>query len=272
MLNRKLIDSFTFYNELSTLNMRLHELNDFVDYFVLVEATVTHAGNPKPLFYKANKERFKPFHDKIIHVVIDDMPETNNAWDREMHQRTSLIKAVSLVPDLCAEDIILVSDADEIPNPKYLNRALFDEDKIYVFNQRFFYYDFSCENINGWPGTMSIPYRIFRDTDLNRMRRSKYRRKDKRVTFLPKNMSREDHGGWHCSCFGGVDRIINKLEVYAHTRYNRSKYKNRKVIAGLIRDKKDLVFRWRKKYRLSDNDEERDVNLPRYRKLIYEDI
>ena len=138
-----MIDSFGFFNELSTLNMRLHELNDFVDYFVLAESTVTFTGNPKPLFYKENKERFKAFHNKIIHIVIDDMPESNDAWDRENHQRTCLKRAVSLVPDICAEDIILVSDLDEIPNPKYLSRALFDDDKIYVFNQRLFYYDLS---------------------------------------------------------------------------------------------------------------------------------
>ncbi len=272
MMKRKLIDSFTFYNELSTLNMRLHELNDFVDYFVLAEATVTHAGNPKPLFYKENEERFKAFHDKIIHVVIDDMPETNDAWDRENHQRTSLIKAVGLIPDISAEDIILVSDLDEIPNPKYLSRALFEDDKIYVFNQRFFYYDFSCENISGWPGTMSFPYHIFTDTDLNRMRKPRVRKRDKRVDYLPVEMSREDHGGWHCSSFGGVDRIIDKLEAYAHQQYNRPKYKDKKVIEELIRDKKDPIFRWKKKYRLSENDEEADANLPKYRKLVYEEV
>ena len=45
MKTRKLIDSFIFYNELSTLNMRLHELDDYVDYFVIVEAGLTHSGN-----------------------------------------------------------------------------------------------------------------------------------------------------------------------------------------------------------------------------------
>lgn len=272
MMRRKLIDSFTFYNELSTLNMRLHELDNFVDYFVLVEATVTHAGNPKSLFYRDNEERFKAFHNKIIHIVIDDMPESNDPWDRENHQRTCLKRAVSLVPDICATDIILVSDLDEIPNPKYLSRALFDDDKIYVFNQRFFYYDFSCENINGWPGTMSFPYHIFMDIDLNRMRKPRVRKKDKRVTYLPIKMSREDHGGWHCSYFGGANRLIDKLEAYAHQQYNQPIYKDKKVIEGLIRDKKDPIFRRKKKYRLSVNDEEADTNLPKYRKLVYEDV
>ena len=272
MTKRKMIDSFGFFNELSTLNMRLHELNDFVDYFVLVESTVTFAGKPKPLFYKENEDRFKAFRDKIIHVVINDMPESNDPWDRENHQRTCLKKAVSLVPDICATDIILVSDLDEIPNPKYLSRALFDDDKIYVFNQRFFYYDFSCENVNGWPGSMSFPYHIFMDADLNRLRKPRVRKKDKRVNYLPFKMSREDHGGWHCSYFGGVDRLIDKLEAYAHQQYNSPKYKDRKGIEARIRDKKDPVLRWKKKYRLSANDEETDAYLPKYRRLVYADV
>ena len=138
MKTRKFIDSFIFYNELSTLNMRLHELDDYVDYFVIVEADITHAGSPKLLYYGDNKAFFKEFEDKIIHFVVDDMPEPNDSWGREFHQRNSLIRAVALVPDIKSEDIVLVSDADEIPNPTYLNREQFDDDRIFVFNQRFF--------------------------------------------------------------------------------------------------------------------------------------
>ncbi len=272
MTCRKLIDSFIFFNELSTLNMRLHELDDFVDYFVIVEADVTHAGNAKPLFYGENKAIFKEFADKIIHFVVDDMPEPNDSWGREFHQRNSLIRAVQQVPEIKGEDIVLVSDADEIPSPKYLNRELFDDVQILVFNQRLFYYDFTTEHPNGWPGTMSIPYHYFSDIDLNHMRKYKNRIKDKRVTYVPQKVSREDHAGWHCTCFGGVDRIVTKLESWSHQRYNRPKYKNKEKIAELIKNKKDLIFRRKKKYRLSANDEESDVNLPKYRKLIYQDL
>ena len=55
MKTRKLIDSFIFYNELSTLNMRLHELDDYVDYFVIVEAGLTHSGNEKPIITMTTK-------------------------------------------------------------------------------------------------------------------------------------------------------------------------------------------------------------------------
>ena len=272
MKNRKLIDSFIFFNELSTLNMRLHELYDFVDYFVIVEADVTHAGNQKPLYYGDNKDFFKRFEEKIIHFVVDDFPEPNDSWGREFHQRDALIRAVGVVPDMQPEDIVLVSDVDEVPNPKYLNRDLFDDDQIFVFNQRLFYYDFTTENPNGWTGTMSIPYRYFGNIDLNDMRKTKNRKKDKRVTFMPSKVSRDNHAGWHCTCFGGVDRIITKFESWSHQRYNLPKYKDKEKIAELIENKKDIIFRKKKKYRLCANDEETDVDLPKYWKLVYEEF
>ena len=70
----KIIDCFTFYNELDMLTYRLNILNDIVDYFVLVEATHTHVGKEKPLFYKENKHLFEKFNHKIIHIVVDDFP------------------------------------------------------------------------------------------------------------------------------------------------------------------------------------------------------
>ena len=70
----KIIDSFIFYNELDLLNYRLSILNDFVDYFILVESTHTFTGYPKKLFYNENKKLFDKFNQKIIHIIVDDFP------------------------------------------------------------------------------------------------------------------------------------------------------------------------------------------------------
>jgi len=67
----KIIDCFTFYNELTLLEYRLAALNDVVDYFILVEARQTYVGHPKPLFYDENKDRFAKYANKLIHVIID---------------------------------------------------------------------------------------------------------------------------------------------------------------------------------------------------------
>ena len=83
-------DCFPFFNELELLELRFVELNDVVDRFVIAEAPVTHAGKPKPMSFLEKRDRFKPWLDKIIHVVVDDMPTGTNDWARENHQRNSL--------------------------------------------------------------------------------------------------------------------------------------------------------------------------------------
>ncbi len=57
------------------LKFRLTEHNDFVDTFILVEATKTFSGKPKPLYFQDNKEMFSEFLHKIVHIVVDDMPD-----------------------------------------------------------------------------------------------------------------------------------------------------------------------------------------------------
>lgn len=68
-------DCFQFFNELDILKIRLNVMNDVVDKFVISEATETFSGLKKPLYYEENKEMFKEFEDKIIHVVVDDTPQ-----------------------------------------------------------------------------------------------------------------------------------------------------------------------------------------------------
>ena len=79
---KKIYDCFSFYNEFDILEIRLQELYDHVDYFIIAEASTTHTGNPKPFYLLDNWERFKPYADKIRHVKVEDMPGVQNggAW------------------------------------------------------------------------------------------------------------------------------------------------------------------------------------------------
>ena len=126
----KIIDCFIFYNELDLLNYRLNVLNDVVDYFILVEATHTHAGHKKELFYDNNKSMFSKFHDKIIHVVVDDLPykfpnidyEQKQQWVNEKFQRNCGVRGLGPIPDLRHDDYIIIADVDEIPDPLVLHK------------------------------------------------------------------------------------------------------------------------------------------------------
>jgi beta-1,4-mannosyl-glycoprotein beta-1,4-N-acetylglucosaminyltransferase len=119
---RKLIDCFTFFNELDLLEIRLQYLYNVVDYFVIVEADTTHSGNLKNFNFQVARERFAPFDDKIIYVPIKMKffkEQKKVAWKREGYQRNCIEKGLKeLNPD--PHDLILISDLDEIPDKKVL--------------------------------------------------------------------------------------------------------------------------------------------------------
>ena len=103
----KIYDCFPFFNELDLLEIRLNYLDPYVDYFVLCEAKVTFSGISKKLFYAENKDLFKKFEHKIIHVVVDDTPPELIGVDpfrTDQHQRNSVIKGL----DNCSDDDIII--------------------------------------------------------------------------------------------------------------------------------------------------------------------
>lgn len=236
-------DCFMFYNELELLELRLHELDEIVDKFVLVEATKTLSGQPKPLFFYENRERFRVFTDKIIHIVVDDMPmgsTPRDHWLREHFQRNSIARGlVNCRP----QDLVMVSDIDEIPNAQtlvqfsanikfhddffsnllhkafnsQLTQSLFHRKTLrhilrkhhpFVWKLEQFpcglYLNRRSMDQKWWYGTRIMYFRDF--TVAEEIRYSGYK--------IVKN------GGWHFSYMGDVNRIKTKIESYAHQELN----------------------------------------------------
>ena len=108
-------DCFSYLDEDLLLDLRLNILNQYVDYFVIVEGDKTWQNNSKKLKFKL--DNFQKFKDKIIYIPVKDMPEGDNPYKRENHQRNAISQGLKNASD---EDIIIVSDLDEIPNPKKL--------------------------------------------------------------------------------------------------------------------------------------------------------
>ena len=122
-------DVFNFFNELELLEVRLHELDDFADRFVLVESTTTFQGNPKELVYEKNKGMFERWHNRIIHVVIDDSPpligESNwdtmsGTWAIEIFQFNAATRGLK---ELKPNDVVMWSCADEIPKKSSVEKT-----------------------------------------------------------------------------------------------------------------------------------------------------
>ena len=218
-----LYDCFTFFNELDLLEIRLNVLNSIVDKFVLVEATKTHKGDPRELVFEANRLRFEPFLEKIIYVVVDDMPEGPNAWVRENFHRNAIVRGLV---NCKAGDRIMISDLDEIPRPAAVVKAITLEDTV-VFMQDFFYYYLNCKGDEVWKGTRMLP---FEKLGLPQDQRFAGR------YFVKK-------GGWHFSYQGGVQRIIHKLESFAHQEFNSEYFKDPTRIEQAMREGKDLFGR-----------------------------
>lgn len=247
-------DCFTFFNELELLELRLHELAPVVDKFVLVEATQTHSNKPKPLYYQENRSKFSAFHDRIIHVVVDDLPVSHDAWVPENFQRNCIARGLTgCRPD----DFVLISDLDEIPRATVVKRmtgeipfhdnwlanaahaalnskpvkSVFhrkgfrrrlrkNHPFIWRFEHTLYRYFMNCKSLQP-PfsyGTVMLRYRDFSIAE--EMRHSGYR-------TVP-------DAGWNFTWMGGVDRIIKKIQSFAHQEANRPEYTDPARIEELI--------------------------------------
>lgn len=205
-----IVDTFQFFNELDVLELRLKNLDPYVDIFVLAESNETHAGNPKPLYYEMNKERFAHWAHKIRHVVCPPCPGAG-LWDREKHQRDCVLLGLDGVPD---DATIMISDVDEIPDMTKLSQL--DKTKTHSIHMCMF--EFSFDYLftgEPWFGTVVTNAKAFRKLGPNFFRDNRWK-----FPHVP-------YAGWHCSSFGDADHVWNKLRNYAHA--NDEKHKGQTI-------------------------------------------
>ena len=116
----KVIDCFLFFNEIELLKLRLKELSEVVDHFVLVEAKRSFSNRKKQLFFEDRKDEFSQYSSKITHLITPNSPgnafwrsKRRSAWKRQEFQRNYLSNGIrKLKPE--KQDLILLSDVDEI--------------------------------------------------------------------------------------------------------------------------------------------------------------
>ncbi len=246
------------------LELRLKTLDKVVDYFVLVEANRTFTNQYKPYNFEINKNKFQKFLHRIVHIKVDDMPDSNDAWGREIHQRNCIMRGLL---GCGADDLVLISDVDEIPNPgvlasflgsnkmtlrfsnsrfKIKNLALSIPLNLYyrlfgalnllnntpvVLEQDIFYYYVNCKSQKKWPGCILTKYKyISLPQDL--------RQWDRRIS-----MPRLPGAGWHFSYLGGISRIADKIKAFAHTEMNTQSFTSAAWIKSRIVNGEDLFCR-----------------------------
>ena len=226
-------DCFMYYDEDLLLDLRLNFLDKFVKKFVISEATYTHNGNKKKLKFDINN--YRKFKDKIIYIVVDEQPNNIlkfvenepkhkrgeklilNGMARDYFQRENLVKGLT---DLSGEDLVLISDLDEIPNLQELN---FSEVKnnILIFEQKMFYYKFNLYYDQfKWQGTKGTKFKNFLSPQwLRNIKGKKYSRWRIDTYFSKKkysNLSFVENGGWHFTCLKTPEELEKKLTNFAH--------------------------------------------------------
>ena len=146
---RRIWDAFQLFNELDMLEVRLNELNATVHKFVLVEASRTHSNKPKPLHFGENKQRFAAFLHKIVHVVVDDLPNNTDAWVLENFQRNAILRGLAGAKP---SELVVIADVDEIPVPYVLDLLRYCEGPTWPvwLYARFFNFKFSWEFVGQW--------------------------------------------------------------------------------------------------------------------------
>jgi len=274
-------DCFPFFNELELLEIRLHELSDVVDYFVLVEATRTFTGLLKPLYFCENSHLFSEFMSKIIWVIVEDMPISRASldftsiftdgnwavgdivgdnWTRERYQRD---KMMGVLKHCDPNDIIILGDADEIMRAsvvKELENTLCEGLSAVEQFLNSYYLNLTCTNMP-WHGT-----KIFRKKYMTTLSQDRFHTEPSCII---------ENGGWHYNFFGGAERIQLKVQSYAHQECNTPDVINLENINRRLKNKLDVLgrlYEYEKVEMTKENTPEYVINnLDKFDHLIYHD-
>jgi len=265
----KIYDCFMYHNEDTILDLRLNFLDEYVDFFVIVESKYNHKGDEKKLNFDISK--FSNFKNKIRYLILNNLP-TNleiindsddegeksrkyilNGYKRDHFQRNHISNGIK---DGSSEDIILISDIDEIPNLKKINFESI-KNKLILFNQNMCYFKFNLYQKNyNWVGSRACKKKNLISPQWLRDIKAKsysYWRLD--VLFSNKkymDIFFVKNGGWHFSYLNTPQLIDEKLRSYAHHREYElnsltnteieNRIKNRQSIYNLNLDQKKNQF------------------------------
>ena len=241
----KVIDSFLFFQELDLLEIRLKYLNDKVDKFIILEACQTFTGKEKPFNFEENKKRFEKYLDKIVYFKLEDShdsyesvveflksknnesykkvlnileahthyPKSGLHWVLDTYHRESLHIAYS--QHVNNEDILLLSDLDEIPSyHMFDDKRFLDNKKPIVCQQHEFMYFLNYYDNSDWLGTIFSKYELIKDISLNelRMDSKEIRNIIDKVVY--------SNGGYHFTSCGGIEFIKKKIQSWGHQEFN----------------------------------------------------
>jgi hypothetical protein len=227
--NRMIIDCTMFHWEFDLLELRIRELWDVVDYFVVTESVCDHRGNPRELLLSNNIDKFEWASEKLIINISERLESAKTTWDHEKYQRLRSVQDAIRLTNAGSEDFILISDVDEI----FRAQAVKELSKIggrYVIHMPMYYYYLNLF-VHDWyhPRALSVKYL----TDPNEIR-----------TGSAEGFQLIMNAGWHFSYLGDERQIQYKLKTFAHDEMDTELFTNLDHIRNSINTKTDLFDRF----------------------------
>jgi hypothetical protein len=213
----KIYDCFTFFNEFDLLDLRIAEMYDHVDYMVLVEADHTFQNEPKHFNFKNRMKEYEHL-DKLIYIGVEDMPLDPDPWINERHQRDSIMRGIKDADD---NDLIIISDIDEILRPSTVAQLRQGTSSVYgfrmpLFNFRYNYMLTTQDLYSVWSGAV-VKKLLDSTEDFRRQRHFLnslgWQYSDGSVTIV-------EHAGWHFTYLGDNDFARTKIQSFAHSDDN----------------------------------------------------
>lgn len=207
-------DCFTYFNEVDILRMRFEELKDRVGYFVVVEADQTFTGKPKPFYFDHLPSWIDEWKPRVIRHKISFPSQDMTPWEREIYQRNQIVQAI---PKPNWDDVIIISDADEIPRPDFIHK--YESPMQLDVAQYFWNLNWRVpDHCNQGGRPVVTTFQDLTVTSAQELRSSN-------------DIQRIPYGGWHFSFLGDGNQARNKIESFAHTEMDTEEFKSLDHIA-----------------------------------------
>ena len=233
-------DCFQYFDEDHIVDLRLNILSEYVDFFVISESTKTHQGKDKKINF--NLKNFPKFKNKIKFITADFkekinfVKHTGGESPIEQHQRNSLIDGIK---DASSDDLIILSDSDEIPDLTKLSKIKKNK-KFIAFSQKMFMYKLNLQNIDesNWMGSRITKKKYL--SSMQELRNLKFR--DYPFWRIDKYDQQIINGGWHFSYLQTPEQILNKVKSFSHGEFYNKNF-NKKHIEKKILNNEDIFGR-----------------------------
>tara|TARA_B110000438_G_C15695027_1_gene598573 strand:+ start:45 stop:917 length:873 start_codon:yes stop_codon:yes gene_type:complete len=244
-----------FFDEEMLLDLRLNVMDRYVDKFIITESSYMHSGKAKKLIFDINK--YSKFKDKIVYIPIHENPKNlieinakdslhlkqskmiRNAKIREMYQ---INKTQDEISKAAPDDIIIISDLDEIPNLEEINFNNINS-KFIFFIQKMFYYKFNLFHKSlPWFGSKACKKKYFKTPEWLRSIKNKKYPKWRLDTFFSDMKYNDIHfahnGGWHFTNIRKPEDLEEKLSNFLHHIDYQESGLNVDDLKRLIKEKK----------------------------------